>query len=716
MRKKRFLFGLLAAAPLLAGGDPWTEIRDFGRARWEARSGRWDASLSLYRGLAARHPDSIAVRQALVETALRAGRPQDALAAAREWVALDTTTVAGFVALGRARLAAGETAAARTAFDRALLLDPANIEALNWASSHRERSDPTAARSLLEKFLIGNPEQDDVRARLAEMQQTQGDFPAAEKSWKKVLEQDPDNPEARMALAGLYDARGDTATAVAAYAAYLESNPDDVSVLTRLGQLEYIRGRSASARDSLDRALRLAPDNESALFWRALIDQDTGDWASAVERMERVATVNRDPGVLIRLAGAYARLGRPRDALRVFKRLQKSQPNNPDFTYTLALAHGEVGNARSARRWLARTVALDPARTEAHFQLALAWDKAGQFEKAVPSFRRAVVLNPEHHIALNYLGYSWADRGENLDEALLLVRRAVALDPDNPAYADSLGWAFFRLNRTTEAVAVLAAAAPKADDAVVWRHYGDALERLGDPAAARRAWREACLADPSDRDSRRRLGPGGAPDDVSDLSTPGALLRRAGENFRPLKVLSGIAAVAGRADENTPVRGSALFYFARPDRFRFEVLGPLLAAEMVLVSDGGRTRWSPSGAVGTDPGPWLKLWGEVFSGAVFARFSERGVSVRVENERLVYRGPAGRLLLDARTKTPVEIAVPDGAGGETRLAFSDPREVGGVWLPQSLTVRAPGGVALSFRFSRLAVAESINDDVFRLDP
>lgn len=716
MKKIGAFWGLLLAAPLWAGSDPWLDIRDFGRARWEARNGRWDASIALYRGLAVRCPGSVAVRKALVETALRAGRPQDALDAAREWVALDTTTVAGFLALGRAQLSAGETAAARTAFDRAMALDPANVEALSWASSHRERSDPRAARSLLEKFLIVNPEEDDVRARLAEMQQTQGDFAAAEKSWKKVLEQDPDNPDARMALAGLYDARGDTATAVAAYAAYLESNPDDVPVLSRLGQLEYLRGRFDAARDLFDRALRLAPDNESALFWRALIDQDKGDWSSAIDRMERVAATNRDPGVLIRLAGAYARQNRPRDALRVFHRLQKTEPENPDFTYYLALAHAEVGHARSARRWLARTVALDPGRSEAHFQLALAWDKAGKFHRAVPSLRRVIALNPDHHVALNYLGYSWADRGENVEEALSLVRRAVALDPDNPAYADSLGWAFFRLNRTTDAVAALAAAAPKAEDAVVWRHYGDALEKMGDAAGARRAWREALLIDPSDRESHRRLGAAVAPEDVSDLSTPGTLLRRAADNFRAMNVLSGIAAVAGRADENTPVRGSALFYFARPDRFRFEVLGPLLAAELVLVSDGGKTRWSPPGASATDPGPWLKVWGDVFSGEVFSRFRGPGVSVRFEKGGLVYRGPAGRLCLDPRTRTPVEIAVPDGAGGETRLVFSDPRDIDGVWLPQALTVRAPGGVSLSFRFSRLALAESINEDVFRLAP
>ncbi|MBK7206853.1 MAG: tetratricopeptide repeat protein [Elusimicrobia bacterium] len=715
MMKKAWIL-LLWAAPLAGSADPWAALNDFGRARWEARLGRWNESIARYRGLAAQFPESVAVRRALAETALRAGRPEDAMSAAREWVALDSATAAGFLALGRAQLAAGETAAARTAFDQALRLEPENVEALGWASSHRERSDPGAARALLEKFLLANPEQEDVRTRLAEMQQTQGDYAAAEKTWKKVLAQDPENLDAQLALAGLYDARGDTATAVAAYAAYLELNPDDVQVLTRLGQLEYGRDRGDAARDLLDRALRLAPDNESALFWRALIDQDKGDWPSALARMERVAESNRDPGVLIRLATYYSRLGRTRDALRVFKTLQKSQPDNPDFAYYLALAHAEAGRVRSARRWLTRTVALDPARVDAHFQLALAWDKAGKFDRAVPALRRVIALNPEHHVALNYLGYSWADRGENLEEALSLVRRAVALDPENPAYRDSLGWVFFRLGRWDEAIAALESAAPIAADAVVWRHYGDALAQQGRTDAARRAWREAHLADPADSGTRQRLGSGLVPDDVTDLSGPRVLLKRAERNFRGMNVLSGVAAVAGRAGDGFPVRGSALFYYARPDRFRFELLGPPLTPQMVLISVGGRSRWSPTGAIDVDPGPWLALLGGVFSGAVFSRFDDPAVTVRVEGGHLLYSGPAGELRLDLKTKTPLSLSVPDPSGAPVRLAFADPREVDGVWLPGAMEVRAPNGVALTFRFSRMAVGEKIHADVFRLDP
>jgi tetratricopeptide (TPR) repeat protein len=715
MNKKIGLL-LLCAAPLAGAADPWDALRDFGRARWESRLGRWNEAIALYRGLAAEFTESVAVRQALAETALRAGRPDDALAAAREWVALDSATAAGFLVLGRAQLAAGDTPAARAAFDQALRLEPGNVEALGWASSHRERSDPKAARALLEKFLLTNPEQDDVRARLAEMQQTQGDHAAAERTWRKVLEQDPENPDARLALAGLFDARGDTATAVAAYAAYLESNPDDVQVLTRLGQVEYGRGRVDVARDLLDRALRLGPDNESALFWRALIDQDKADWPAAVDRMERVAETNRDPGVLIRLATYYARLGRNRDALRVFKSLQKSQPDNPDFAYYLALAYGEAGRSRATRRWLARTVALDPARTEAHFHLALAWDKARRFDRAVPFLRRVLTLNPDHHVALNYLGYSWADRGENLEEALTLVRRAVALDPENPAYGDSLGWVFFRLGRWNEAVAALAAAAPKAHDGIVWRHYGDALVKGGRADEALRAWREAYLADPEDKETRGRLGPAGIPFSVDGLTGPAALLKRAESNFRSMNVLSGVAAIAGRAGEGLPVRGSALFYYARPDRFRFEVLALPPTPPVVLVAAGGRTRWSPPGATDVDPGPWLSLLADVFSGAAFPRFDDEKTTVRLEDKTLVYKGPAGELRLDLLSETLLTLSLPARGGAPVRLTFANPREIDGVWLPESVEVRAPGGVALTFRFSRLAVGESLPADVFRLDP
>ncbi|MEO1368758.1 MAG: tetratricopeptide repeat protein, partial [Acidobacteriota bacterium] len=91
-----------------------------------------------------------------------------------------------------------------------------------------------------------------------------------------------------------------------------------------------------------------------------------------------------------------------------------------------------------------------------------------------------------------YLGYTWAERGENLDEALGLIQRAVAADPDNGAYVDSLGWVYYQLGRFHEARPHLEwAARLEPDDATVHEHLGDLYAALGERELSRAAYRRA---------------------------------------------------------------------------------------------------------------------------------------------------------------------------------------------------------------------------------
>jgi Flp pilus assembly protein TadD len=105
---------------------------------------------------------------------------------------------------------------------------------------------------------------------------------------------------------------------------------------------------------------------------------------------------------------------------------------------------------------------------------------------------------------MNYLGYMWADQGVNLEQALALIERAVALQPDNGAYADSLGWAQYRLGRFSEARESLERAAELTpDNATIHDHLGDAYLALGDVERARAAYERALELD--DHDDANKL-------------------------------------------------------------------------------------------------------------------------------------------------------------------------------------------------------------------
>ncbi|MBS0210264.1 MAG: tetratricopeptide repeat protein [Planctomycetes bacterium] len=115
---------------------------------------------------------------------------------------------------------------------------------------------------------------------------------------------------------------------------------------------------------------------------------------------------------------------------------------------------------------------------------------------------------PEDIAAMNDLGYLLADQGKQLDRAVEMAQKAVAAEPENYAYRDSLGWAYFKLGRFDEALAEIKIAAnEKEPDGVVLDHLGDVYLALKQPAEAEQAWKRAVelLKKQADQERVRRV-------------------------------------------------------------------------------------------------------------------------------------------------------------------------------------------------------------------
>jgi tetratricopeptide (TPR) repeat protein len=158
-----------------------------------------------------------------------------------------------------------------------------------------------------------------------------------------------------------------------------------------------------------------------------------------------------------------------------------------------------------------------PRETSIRFQLGAVFERQKRYADAERVFRQVIAEDPEHSDAMNYLGYMLAERGERLQESVELVQRALALDPGNAAYLDSLGWAYFKLNRLDLAQDPLRdASARMRTSSVVQSHYGDLLFKRGQYREAIEAWERALAGDgeavsPGDiekkiRNARRKLG------------------------------------------------------------------------------------------------------------------------------------------------------------------------------------------------------------------
>ncbi|MFN3607405.1 MAG: tetratricopeptide repeat protein, partial [Cypionkella sp.] len=138
------------------------------------------------------------------------------------------------------------------------------------------------------------------------------------------------------------------------------------------------------------------------------------------------------------------------------------------------------------------------------FSRGIAHEQMGDFARAEADFRQALALNPNQPAVLNYLGYSLVDRGEKLDEALGMIKRAVAAQPESGYIVDSLAWAYFRLGRFAEALPPMERASLlEPVDPIVTDHLGDVYWANGRKREAQFQWRRALSYGPTEKDAER---------------------------------------------------------------------------------------------------------------------------------------------------------------------------------------------------------------------
>ncbi|HEX2254367.1 MAG TPA: tetratricopeptide repeat protein [Thermoanaerobaculia bacterium] len=433
----RYVYDLLANALAMAGRRPeaeevLTRILAMDPAAREAR-----LTLARFQSERGQHEAALATLEAAPESQRR--DPEVARLSALEL---------SFVGRPAAALERIETLLAEGRNPRLLA-----VKALILA----EQGDDQALLAVLDEIGAGDPYQRELARLLARG----GEAEEAERVLARVLERLEGGEEAeprveaqvRMELAALRGERGDAAAAAAVIAPLTASRDAEVAATGRLLHAGFLSdaGRTDEALAVLDQG-RATPQRE-ALVLEVLLDA-----------------------------------GRERGAQRVFERLAERDDDTRLLAAEVAASHQRYDLAIPL---LEELTSRSPV-PDGLFLLGSAYERTGRIDEAVGTFRRLLATSPDHAPALNYLGYLWADRNENLEEALELLHRAVALRPEDGAYLDSLGWVLHRLGRDELALKYLQqAAAQLSDDPTVLEHLGDVYLTLGDGRQAREAYLRA---------------------------------------------------------------------------------------------------------------------------------------------------------------------------------------------------------------------------------
>jgi len=274
--------------------------------------------------------------------------------------------------------------------------------------------------------------------------------------------------EALFDLAGLFNQR-DTSDAALVYARLaLDLAPKFALAQLLIGEIRASEDHSAEAL-----ALYRAVDPASPFYWmaqlRAALELDALDRTDeAVSELKSMAAERPTrPEPLVELG----------DILRSHKRFSEAAT-----AYDGAIARTPHPQANDWRLFYSRGVALE---------------RSGEWPRAEADLKHALELQPDQPLVLNYLGYSWIDKGQNLRDALGMIQKAVQLRPNDGYIVDSLGWAYFHLGNFPQATHYLERAIELLpEDPTINDHLGDAYWRSGRLAEARFQWKRALQFQP----------------------------------------------------------------------------------------------------------------------------------------------------------------------------------------------------------------------------
>jgi len=235
------------------------------------------------------------------------------------------------------------------------------------------------------------------------------------------------------------------------------------------------------------------------------------------------------PLALLSLADLYESVKKPQFAIKVYERMPANSPLKRNAQIQLATDLDSVERTDEAVKILEEVVASDAKDTEALTALGniqrarkkfddcsetytkaidssdaskpswvlfyfrgICEERSKRWPKAEADLKKALELQPEQAHVLNYLGYSWVDKGMNLPEGMAMIRRAVEQRPDDGYIVDSLGWAYYRIGDYDNAVKTLERAIDlKPEDPTINDHLGDAYWRVGRTLEAKYQWTHA---------------------------------------------------------------------------------------------------------------------------------------------------------------------------------------------------------------------------------
>jgi tetratricopeptide (TPR) repeat protein len=401
----------------------------------------------------------------------------------------------------------GQWADAATAYEEAIgaSRQPSRDLQIRYAAALINSDGGAAkARAVLNELLKASPNDTRVLYMLSNAEREAGDAKAAEATARRILSLDPTNVGGLRALVSVLFERYDYKQIVDVVTPLLKEPSrakgrefEGAAVLVQLGIVQQQLANWDGSIAAFTAAKSLTPDDADvdAYLVQAHLTARRFDRAEALAR-ESLAADPEQPRMVRLRAQALLKSGKAAAANQLLEAAAAKEPDNREYVVGLADLYADQRRTDDALRLLEqarKTFGDDQALT---LRVANVYEGGGRLPDAERELRKLMAEDPLNADAMNSLSYMLTENGQRLAEAIDLAQRALKLEPDNPAYLDTFGWALFKQGKTAEAAVPLGkAAAVLTGNSVIQDHHGDVLAKSGKSVEAVAAWQRALAGD-----------------------------------------------------------------------------------------------------------------------------------------------------------------------------------------------------------------------------
>jgi tetratricopeptide (TPR) repeat protein len=501
----------------------------------QALSGNLRGAIEEYRAAHAADPKSPIVAVELAALYLRGGQQSEALALCEASLVHNPNYVDLHLVLGSIYFERKEYQKADQAFRRAVALDPKALESYLYLSViYGEQKKYSESVIILKDLLKIDPNNLIGHYYLAKRYADMKMYDESERWFKKTIALKPNFESAVVDLAALYEVMGRFDDEIKVFKTFLGRYPNRADMKLRMGKAYLRQKKYLESAQILEEILKIDPLNREvrltmgiAYFFSGPAGHDRAIaellqvltinpfehraryfLAAAYEEKKRYGDALAEFGKIpdgsdlfvdarIHMAGLLKKEGKPDQSIKVLREALEKKKGDVGLSSFLASLYQDEKKFAEAESVLKEGLLFAPRSEELLYRLGVVYEAANRFEDSIQAMEGVLKIDPEHADALNFIGYSYADRGIHLQKAEEMVQKALRLKPGNGYITDSLGWVYFKQNKNDLAIKYLKeATAIMPDDPLIAEHLGDALAKKGAIEEAIEAYRRALKLNP----------------------------------------------------------------------------------------------------------------------------------------------------------------------------------------------------------------------------